>query len=539
MAVAKVCGLEPHVDAVKRWLSNTSEPWALILDNADDPRLDISPYFPVGNRGIVLITTRNPDCRIYATVGSYELGAMEPDDAVSLILKTTGVRKQLDKSIRESAKPVVATLGYLALAIVQAGAVIRQGRYKMEEYCTIYHQRRHELLSQKAVRDVEDYRYTVYTTWEVSLKMIEEMSSEAGRYAIELLQIFSFLHHDKISEEMFHRAGTSLQSDRHSEWDVSPFRAAVSILLSFSLINLNKDRLISLHPLVHRWTRDRLSPSDEETIWTQTTSTVALSISWTFETGDYRFRKSLVPHVDACLGGRNDGIFHLRDIGEDCQRMASKFALVYSEAGRRQEALQLTEQVVEANKRTLGEEHPDTLGSIHNLAIRYSEAGRRQEALRLTEQVVEANKRTLGEEHPDTLGSIHTLANSYSEAGRRQEALRLTEQVVEANKRTLGEEHPNTFRSIHDLAIGYSKAGRRQEALQLTEQVVEANKRTLGEEHPDTLVSIHNLAIGYSEAGRRQEALRLIEQVVEARKRILGEEHPDTLLSIHTLVALN
>ena len=34
----------------------------MILDNADDPHLDISPYFPVGNRGIVLITTLGPDC---------------------------------------------------------------------------------------------------------------------------------------------------------------------------------------------------------------------------------------------------------------------------------------------------------------------------------------------------------------------------------------------------------------------------------------------------------------------------------------------
>ena len=42
------------------------------------------------------------------------------------------------------------------------------------------------------------------------------------------------------------------------------------------------------------------------------------------------------------------------------------------------------------------EEHPDTLRSMHALAIRYSEVGRRQEALQLMEQVVEANKRTLG-----------------------------------------------------------------------------------------------------------------------------------------------
>lgn len=198
------------MDAVKQWLSNISESWALILDNADDPRLDISPYFPVGNRGIILITTRNPDCQIHATVGSYELGAMEADEAVTLILRTIGVRDQSDKSIRESAKPVVATLACLALAIVQAGAAIRQGHCEMEEYCTIYYQRRRELLSQNAVQGGEDYRYTVYTTWEVSLKMIEEMSSEAGRDAVELLQIFSFLHHEGISEEIFYRAWKTL-----------------------------------------------------------------------------------------------------------------------------------------------------------------------------------------------------------------------------------------------------------------------------------------------------------------------------------------
>lgn len=194
------------MDAVKRWLSNIPESWALILDNADDPSLDISSYFPIGNRGIVLITTRNPDCQIDATVGSYELRAMEPDEAVTLILKTIGVRGQSDKSIQESAKPVVATLGYLTLAIIQAGAMIRQGRCKMKEYCTIYYQRRRELLNQKAMQDFEDYRYTVYTTWEFSLKMIEETSSEAGRDAMELLQIFSFLHYDGSFEGLFHRS---------------------------------------------------------------------------------------------------------------------------------------------------------------------------------------------------------------------------------------------------------------------------------------------------------------------------------------------
>jgi tetratricopeptide (TPR) repeat protein len=181
------------------------------------------------------------------------------------------------------------------------------------------------------------------------------------------------------------------------------------MLSSFSLISRDKNSLISIHPLVHAWARDRLICSEQESFWTLTASTIAISITWAFQTFDYRFRKSLVPHIDACLGFYDDGIFHLRESGQDCLYMAELLALTYGENGRRQEALQLLEIVVETNKRTLGEEHPNTLRSIHDLAISYGELGRRQEALQLLETVVEASKRTLGEKHPDMLTSMHNL----------------------------------------------------------------------------------------------------------------------------------
>ena len=384
LQIANICGLEAKRGVARRWLSNIPESWALILDNADDPRLDLSPYFPVGNRGVILITSRNPECAIHATVGSYELGAMNVYEAVTLMLKTSGVYDHSDQSTREIAKPVVLTMGRLALAITQAGAVIRQGRCRMEEYCTLYARRRKELLNQKAIQSRDDYRYTVYTTWEVSRRMIDEMPSEAGADALELLQVFSFFHYTGISEEIFSRAHYALRNKRqsdwmrshlprtilrrsHREWDIDGLRTAISVLLSFSLIYRDKENLISIHPLVHTWVRDQLGSADEETVWTQTTSTIALSIPWTFRTADYRVRQALVPHINTCLSFRSKGIFYLEDIGEDCQTMASSIALVYSEAGERQKALQLTEQVVEVYKRTMGEEHPDTLGSIHAL----------------------------------------------------------------------------------------------------------------------------------------------------------------------------
>ena len=508
--ISKVCGLEGDSHSIRRWLSNVSERWLLILDNADDPKMDVSQYFPVGNRGTILLTTRNPGREIHATVGSRKLGQMETDEAITLMLKTTGARDLWDEKLRNTAQPVVLTLGCLALAIVQAGAAIRQGLCRMEEYCSFFTRHRRELLHWKPGQGSQGYEYTVYTTWEISLKMIAEMSTADAHDALEILQVFSFLHHDGISEEIFQRAWENLWSQQCSEWrrshqlhillrhqssywDPYPARKALSLLSSFSLISQDKKSLISIHPLVHAWARDRLSCSEQERVWTLAASTIAISIPWAFQTLDYRFRKSLVPHIDACLGFYDDGIFHLRESGQDCLDMADKFALTYGETGRQQEALQLTEAVVEARKRTLGEEHPDTLRSMHGLAFSYGNAGRRQEALQLMEAVVEVQKRALGEEHPDTLRSMHTLANRYSKVGRRQEALQLTETVLEARKRTLGEEHPDTLGSIHNLAAYYSEAGRRQEALQLTEAVVEVRKRTLGEEHPDTLQSMHDL----------------------------------------------
>ena len=507
--IAKNCGLDNDLDSVKRWLSNIPESWALIFDNADDPSLEISRFFPVGNRGVILITTRNPDCKIHATVGSSELGRMETDEAVTLILRTSDVLS--NETVQKAAEKIVLALGCLALAIVQAGAVIRIGRCRIEEYPAIYSRRRKDLLQEKMLPGNEGYEHTVYTTWEVSLRMIEDLSTEAGRDAIELLQMFSFFHFDGISEEVLHRAWRNLQDNIYPEWvsshqlkilhrqsslewECHPVRVALSILSSYSLISRDKDHLISIHPLVHAWARDRMSRLEAKRLWTHALSTLAFSVSSSFQTKDYQYRKCLVPHVDTCLVYQAHGIFHELGLSEDVLSIAEIFALVYQETGRQRETLELMEKVVEARERTLGEEHPSTLRSMHSLAIIYSEVGQQQKALELIEKVVEAKEMTLGEEHPDTLGSMHSLAVIYGKVGQQQKALELTEKVVEARERTLGEEHPDTLGSMHNLAIRYSEVGQQQKALELIEKVVEAKERTLGEEHPDTVLSRNVLA---------------------------------------------
>ena len=131
---------------------------------------------------------------------------MESEEAITLLLKTTTAEDIWCETSRNLAKPIVETLGYLALAIVQAGAVIRQKLCSMEEYCDVYSRHRKELLSRQHIQVRADYKYTVYTSWEVSVNMIENMSNNTALNAIEILKLFSFMHFDGISEDILREA---------------------------------------------------------------------------------------------------------------------------------------------------------------------------------------------------------------------------------------------------------------------------------------------------------------------------------------------
>ncbi|OXV11218.1 hypothetical protein Egran_01023 [Elaphomyces granulatus] len=86
-------------------------------------------------------------------------------------------------------------------------------------------------------------------------------------------------------------------------------------------------------------------------------------------------------------------------------------AFSYSDLGRtEQEAMDLREKTLEATQRTLGSEHPDTLGAMYNLALSYSSPGRLQEVNELSKKALEARQRILGPEHPDTLLSMELVA---------------------------------------------------------------------------------------------------------------------------------
>jgi hypothetical protein len=86
--------------------------------------------------------------------------------------------------------------------------------------------------------------------------------------------------------------------------------------------------------------------------------------------------------------------------------------------GRWQEAETLLVQVMKFRKTALGEEHPDTLTSMNNLALLFDRQGKYEAAEPLYKEMLRLRKKVLGEEHPDILTSMNNLASI--QGGRAQ-----------------------------------------------------------------------------------------------------------------------
>ena len=157
-------------DAGMYWLTGLNSTWLLVIDNADDPTIDYSRFFPRGERGHILVTSRNSDCKIHAAIGHYEFGNMEEEDAITLLLKAAAHHGIDDRKVREIARPIAKTLGYLALALIQAGASIRHGICTLEYYLDVFASYRTQIMNEEFVQGSDSYEHTVYTTWEVSVQ---------------------------------------------------------------------------------------------------------------------------------------------------------------------------------------------------------------------------------------------------------------------------------------------------------------------------------------------------------------------------------
>jgi hypothetical protein len=78
IALTKTTG-DSKNDAL-RWLSSDCSEWLLLLENADDPAVNLGNYFPRSSHGNILITGGNHNALFYAPQSNYNVSKTPLED---------------------------------------------------------------------------------------------------------------------------------------------------------------------------------------------------------------------------------------------------------------------------------------------------------------------------------------------------------------------------------------------------------------------------------------------------------------------------
>ena len=369
----------------------------IVFDNADvlTPE-ELEQYFPPGLGGNILITSCNSAMQcLTLPANCLEVKEMAESDAILLLLKASCLDIAQTDDLYQKAIEIVKELFCVPLAIDQAGAIICSGAINIKDYLEIYSQQQKTLLSHPEFEGASKYNQSVYGTWELLYKEIQQRTqsadfakARAAKNAILILAIFSFFHHDGISEDIFSNAAIEsgqtrkflgflfkisslplasskldhrlLPLDDAGLWNNFIFKEGVQLLLSFCFIRLGShDGEYTVHPLIHAWYRDRMSSKEKKEFCLMAYVMLACSLHREIVRQSYSFRRALVTHVKANIQYNETLKEEVADNYFD--DASEKFLWIFREQGYPKEAEIIAIKVVDVRTKILGKNDQSTI----------------------------------------------------------------------------------------------------------------------------------------------------------------------------------
>jgi Tetratricopeptide repeat len=363
--------LDEKVQAVQRWLERNGN-WLLIFDNADQPSL-LKPFRPKNPHGRVLVTSRAQvfdDLGIAHPLEVSEMSVMEATDF--LFCRTE--RQIQDTAEVAPAHQLAKELGYLPLALEQAGAFIYERKLRFADYLTSYRQRRLALL-QRQLPKTGNYPESVATTWSLNFQAIEQTSPAAA----ELLRFSAFLSSDNIPQELLVRGAKHLGDPLSAALaDASTDPLAVTDLLEpltrYSLIRLELE--INCYT-IHRMVQEVLQDGMEIATRQQWVSRAVAALTAAFPQPKFSSWPDcdrLTPHVQTLLEDHHPcGSLELATL-------LNETGYYLHEQGQYSQAEPLWVRSLAIREQKLGAKHVDTSSSLNSLGLLYESQGRYTEA---------------------------------------------------------------------------------------------------------------------------------------------------------------
>lgn len=343
-------------------------------------------------------------------------------------------------------------------------------------------------------------------------------------------------------------------------------RRALGILVSRSLVmkvargaDLDGTDRYHMHPIVHKWVRERPQSIAQEALFCQSATTIlarAVRLVGQDTEDEVTMQRELKPHIDnvrECAVDIQQGIQEKRrrnkrfwstvSLGGSSPAFGplqageyARFSKVYLVCGAYAEAELLLRRVHDYVVDRLGHDHELAHRVKLGLAVALSFLTRNNDATDLLREVYESRKKTLGAKHPLTLEVTSELGAGVLSQGRMTESLNLCETARDGLSDAYGPAHQKTLRCTQLIGKVHRYYLNWEVAVSHFEEATRGMEGLSADDAPpetDILACVEDLATSLIRLDRThyQRAENLMRHVMERRTEILGKEHPYTLLS--------
>ncbi|MEU6274091.1 FxSxx-COOH system tetratricopeptide repeat protein [Streptomyces populi] len=539
--------------------------WLLVFDNAESPEI-VTPFFPQGGTGKILVTSRNGQWVNMAR--TIEVDVFAREESIELL------RRRGPELTDQKANQLSEALGDLPLAIEQAAVWLTETGMLAEEYLELFEGKREEFVSRRAelleLAPPMDYQLPVAAAWNVSLDRLKDTNPGA----LQLLQVCSYFAPEPVSRSLFMAGRNANLPGLLGQVLSDPIRLGQALreVNRYALARIDhRTNSIQLHRLVQAVLIDQMTPEERESMreaahlllaggdpgepgvtanWPRYAELLPhIRASRAVECDNHWVRNLVVNTVtylftwgdhDACLELAQDALRTWRDnIGSDDAQtltVARYCGHVLRALGRYAEAAQLDEDSLERRRRTVGDTHEDTLLAARAVAVDMRAAGDFASSVKLNKETYEQAVRSFGERDPMAIAAAVDYGTALRLTGEFTTARDLDAINLQLAVDALGEDSLLTMMLVSLLAVDLRESGDYVGACEMQENNSIRFELLAGSETPITLMALRHLGEARRKAGDHDGGLSACTEAWERSQRRYGDNHLNTLSAASSLV---
>ena len=381
---------------------------------------------------------------------------------------------------------------------------------------------------------------SLYTTWNVSFKLVETQSPDAAR----LLRLFAYFDNGCIWQDLLKAGAVGDPSELELLiGSRGRFKAAVNKLVAYAFLEAvpslsgEPSSRFRLHNCVHDWTLDILNSDLSGELFSIAYLGVTRSVAHDNKAWDYALNKPLIRHAVRLDHPRFAELIKRGEAGS--LKFSHALGSLFKTQGYLVRAEKILQRLLVKRKGQLGLKDVATLQTAADLGEVYIKQKRVEEGLLLYHRILRCKPSTPSREHESlrwvTLGAIASVCE---QQGRRAEAESHYRKALSEMEGLIGTQNIPCLLLRHQFGRFLVTKGALDEAAAIMRPALIVLQDILGPNSTPVLNMIDLLGYIFAQQGQMAHAEQLMQRAVRERSNLFGESHGSTLMALNNLAGI-